>query len=202
LLDVSSSLKFDRIYVGAGAYRDARRLFKLLKSDGIIVGPFQEEDGENQTLIKARRFSASQFAVCNKQAVTFAWLRKPTDAEELNGTLTLRGPQFGASTPSVFPWRFKRTILLMYWMVNYVTGSVPGTLPWDFWVEQILPWLPFDSFDVDDAKNSHSRCAACGGHATKTCAYCKSVRYCSRDCQQADWVSHKKLCQRPRKVSG
>jgi hypothetical protein len=33
------------------------------------------------------------------------------------------------------------------------------------------------------------------GRALKRCGKCQSVTYCSRDCQQAHWSSHKKACR-------
>ncbi|KAK4169848.1 hypothetical protein QBC43DRAFT_38684 [Cladorrhinum sp. PSN259] len=45
-----------------------------------------------------------------------------------------------------------------------------------------------------------SGCEKCGdkisknGQELKACAKCRSVRYCSRECQKADWKAHKKNC--------
>jgi hypothetical protein len=40
-------------------------------------------------------------------------------------------------------------------------------------------------------------CAAAGcasEEASSVCARCEAVRYCSRDCQRADWRAHKPAC--------
>ena len=39
-------------------------------------------------------------------------------------------------------------------------------------------------------------CTACGkgGEALKKCNACKSVKYCSRQCQSSDWRKHKTRC--------
>jgi hypothetical protein len=39
-----------------------------------------------------------------------------------------------------------------------------------------------------------STCSNCGKHADKRCAKCRSVGYCSRECQVADFKKHKALC--------
>ena len=44
------------------------------------------------------------------------------------------------------------------------------------------------------------RCDVCGLQAAKTerpfqvCNGCRGRRYCSRECQKADWASHKQSC--------
>uniref|UniRef100_A0A1J3C7D3 ubiquitinyl hydrolase 1 n=1 Tax=Noccaea caerulescens TaxID=107243 RepID=A0A1J3C7D3_NOCCA len=41
-----------------------------------------------------------------------------------------------------------------------------------------------------------TECAVCGKHSTKKCSRCKSVRYCSSECQKSDWSSgHKRKCK-------
>lgn len=38
-------------------------------------------------------------------------------------------------------------------------------------------------------------CNKCGKEAVKKCGRCKSVYYCSRECQVDDWKSHKPICE-------
>eukprot|EP00944_MAST-04C_sp_MAST-4C-sp1_P003272 g3272.t1 len=42
-------------------------------------------------------------------------------------------------------------------------------------------------------------CAACTKEVSKCkqCARCKSVNYCSKECQRSDWSKHKKICKPP-----
>ena len=40
-------------------------------------------------------------------------------------------------------------------------------------------------------------CAAAGcasEEASSVCSRCQAVRYCSRECQRADWKAHKRMC--------
>ncbi|KAF2119637.1 hypothetical protein BDV96DRAFT_486694 [Lophiotrema nucula] len=49
---------------------------------------------------------------------------------------------------------------------------------------------------ADTATRSCATCSKAGSEAPnlKICAKCKSTLYCSRECQKADWKSHKKVC--------
>ena len=38
-------------------------------------------------------------------------------------------------------------------------------------------------------------CASCGKSAQKKCGGCEAVRYCSTDCQRANWKAHKPTCK-------
>lgn len=42
---------------------------------------------------------------------------------------------------------------------------------------------------------SPTHCPRCKEQATKTCGGCKNIAYCSAECQQADWPTHKVLCK-------
>lgn len=45
--------------------------------------------------------------------------------------------------------------------------------------------------------NGPARCAKCGREgATKLCSRCRSVSYCSKECQRQHWKSHKRVCNR------
>ena len=42
-----------------------------------------------------------------------------------------------------------------------------------------------------------THCARCEKPANKKCSVCKSVSYCSRECQKLDWPSHRDKCSPP-----
>lgn len=48
-----------------------------------------------------------------------------------------------------------------------------------------------------DAVGKGYRCRACGKEGSMACSRCKRVRYCSKECQRADWRDHKKACNAP-----
>jgi hypothetical protein len=51
------------------------------------------------------------------------------------------------------------------------------------------------SLKVDCVARAGCAAAGCASEeANSQCSRCKAVRYCSRDCQQADWKAHKPSC--------
>ena len=51
--------------------------------------------------------------------------------------------------------------------------------------------------DIDPLFGQQPRCFFCKTETSnlKICSKCKSVSYCSRDCQRQDWKLHKKYCE-------
>lgn len=197
-IDVDKSMRFDRIYVGAGAPRDARFLYKLLKYDGIIVGPFEDEDGGSQSLSKARCRGGTRYAVTQLLPVQFAGLVRPGKVGPDNGQareelpVVLLGPRWDTSCHAIFPLSFRRIVVVLRWL-NGIAGSMPSKLPWEVWDKYILCFLPFDAFEPGPA--GPPRCAACGGPAAALqCGRCRATHYCGRECQRRDWPSHKGTC--------
>ena len=55
-----------------------------------------------------------------------------------------------------------------------------------------------DSYDVIDSDHLFKKCQGCGKMELKMkcCERCKSVFYCSRECQRGHWkLKHKKYCK-------
>lgn len=50
----------------------------------------------------------------------------------------------------------------------------------------------------DSAARLGARCNACKKEASdlKFCTGCNVIKYCDKDCQKADWKSHKKTCKK------
>jgi hypothetical protein len=48
---------------------------------------------------------------------------------------------------------------------------------------------------TNTANNAQQFCPRCTEVATKLCGTCKSISYCSLECQQADWPVHKSVCK-------
>ncbi len=48
-------------------------------------------------------------------------------------------------------------------------------------------------FDSEDCCPNNDKCI-CGKTGLNRCSRCKTKSYCSKECQKADWSSHKKVC--------
>ena len=77
-----------------------------------------------------------------------------------------------------------------------------GLAPWTRdprWTTLAAMTLTSESQDAAGAPDAagpgpHAACARCGGPGKSRCARCRSVCYCSADCQRAAWGEHKGSC--------
>jgi len=49
--------------------------------------------------------------------------------------------------------------------------------------------------DTKKGQCTSNACVACGATASKHCAACGTVKYCSRECQTSHWKEHKAACR-------
>ena len=199
-VSVAQSMRYDRIYVGAGAPDALKAIaFKLLKWGGIIVGPFVYEGQES--LIKATMRSERSFAVERLLPVAFAPLVSDGARPD---TLVLRGPEWGVDSWRLFPPRFLGVAALLTWVAALPTpddGEAPPPpamkLPRELWT-LVLAQVPFDAFEEEVVGVP---CAACASpRALQRCGACKLVVYCSRECQAKHWKSHREACAQFRRA--
>lgn len=71
----------------------------------------------------------------------------------------------------------------------------------DGWRVSILQPIVKEAEAAPDPKDCCAKCGktSIGSAQFAVCAKCKVARYCSRECQAADWPSHKKTCVKPDK---
>ena len=199
-VSVAHSMRYDRIYVGAGAPDALKAIaFKLLKWGGIIVGPFVYEGQES--LIKATMRSERSFAVERLLPVAFAPLVSDGARPD---SVVMRGPEWGVDSWRLFPPRFLGVAALLTWVAALPTpddGEAPPPaamkLPRELWT-LVLAQVPFDAFEEEVVGVP---CAACASpRALQRCGACKLVVYCSRECQAKHWKSHREACAQFRRA--
>jgi len=168
LLDLAQSMRYARIYIGAGAtVVITASILALLQVGGILVGPISWPDGSQQ-LIQARRTSEEAFAIRPILAVQFTPLISPPkrsaffaaaacDTENAAPTrrgsasshsqsmLALKAPQWCPKTHSRFPHAHRAAVRAVL-MLNGRGNSLLAYLPKELWTEGILPHLDFDAY--------------------------------------------------------
>eukprot|EP00656_Telonema_subtile_P024333 TRINITY_DN2643_c0_g1_i2.p1 TRINITY_DN2643_c0_g1~~TRINITY_DN2643_c0_g1_i2.p1 ORF type:complete len:428 (+),score=88.25 TRINITY_DN2643_c0_g1_i2:93-1376(+) len=182
-IDTEKSIRYDRVYIGAGANDTAKFLFKLCKPGGIIVGPFGV-DGGWECLKKARYTGDRKFAVSDLLSVTFAPLicQDPTPKK-----LVLTAKTWSPMSHAYFPLRFQKGVRFILLCIKHNTPL--AVLPQEVWFS-ILSMLHHD-WMADPIANS-ALCVVCSvSSGLSWCSRCKLVRYCSKSCQRSDWKRHK-----------
>lgn len=188
-IDVEHSMQYDRVYIGGGAEADARFLFKLCKPGGIVVGPFQMDELGSQSLRKARRVGATEFAVQDVLPVTFAPLVQGASCDGTNRRMVLRATSWTPHAHTAFPPRFKAGVTTLL-MAHKRCGLI-SSLPKEVW------FRIFSQLDRDWLSEPRigQLCGWCQSSDTSaSCGRCKMVRYCGKSCQRAHWKEHKKTC--------
>ena len=80
---------------------------------------------------------------------------------------------------------------------NILVPRRPGSPPV---APPLLTSKPLSIFSTMADPDNLSKCTNCAktsaesGKNLKLCAKCRTTNYCSRECQRADWKSHKKVC--------
>jgi len=207
-IDEEGSIKFDRIYVGAGAeLQDRGPILSLLKVGGIAVGPFENDEGE-QRLLKATRMAddagagrsaetfareptlAMRFKFETLMRVSFAPLQPAEAPAKAGECLVLRGPVWGADRPLCFPPTFVHVAAVLWLATMRDPDSLPAKLPWEVWALHVLPFLEHDAFE--QAGGTGTGDGDCDGDGDEPC---------DEPCEELDHApseGRKAICSVPR----
>ena len=163
-VDVDATMRFDRIYVGAGARaEDARRIARLLKPGGVLVGPFEdggEEDEEGddgdgvfdggfggpQRLIRATRLPGAPgappaLAITELLPVQFTPLVRRISRHP---QVRILGPRWSADSKDLFGADFRVAVALLLRATARADAPPVARLPWHVWDAEILACLSHD----------------------------------------------------------
>ena len=59
---------------------------------------------------------------------------------------------------------------------------------------KFIVYIAGEKMSFPKKNQKQNECAVCFKYADKNCSKCKSVKYCSVDCQRKDWPDHKIKC--------
>jgi len=148
-IDPESSMRFERIYVGAGAsQRSASLLFRLLEIGGVCVGPFAAAHG-SQRILQVRRVGEARFEVSVVLNVQFTPLINPWagSAAEMAPLppVSLRAPLWSPEEHRRFDARHRKAVVTVL-LLHHCTECLLASLPKELIVQVVLPHLPFGAF--------------------------------------------------------
>ncbi|KAJ8614275.1 hypothetical protein CTAYLR_001149 [Chrysophaeum taylorii] len=164
-LDETGSMRYDRVYCGAGALSaDARFLARFLKVGGILVGPFEAEDddlrrrrfrhGHPQSLVRATLVAPDDLRVDQIMPVQFTPLARDDDGPKL----VLKGPSWGIDSPDLFPPQFKLLVAILYRAARAPRApsadhsAIAHALPWHVWAISVLKYLAHDDVEPSSSR--------------------------------------------------
>lgn len=166
-LDPDASMRYDRIYCGAGALAsDVRFLARFLKLGGSVVGPFEAVVHDNQPrrsrrarpqcLVRATLTAPCELFVEELMPVQFTPLSREGDEpramrhRSTRSKLTLKGPVWGLDSPELFPPHFRLTVKLLHRAGRAPLQGIAKracfahAIPWHVWECRVLACLAYD----------------------------------------------------------
>ncbi|KAF0690455.1 Aste57867_18187 [Aphanomyces stellatus] len=135
-MDTKKNVKYDRIYIGAGApERMIDTVKELLNPFGIAVGPFGDK------LLKIRRRDANRFSEVVLGNVTFAPMRENTTNNAFAEPITYFPPQVWAPYQhGQYPRRFKEAVAMLL--------TTDSHLPTTLWL-RVFEYFSHDWFNEE-----------------------------------------------------
>jgi len=172
-IDPTSSMRFSRIYVGAGAsQRSAELFFQLLEVGGVLVGPFSAYDG-SQRLLKVVRTSELGFRLSEIMGVQFTPLISP-QGFPVAAAASLRAPVWSPTMHLRFPPKYRDVVLTVLLLHNR-HDTLFGLLPKELWLDGILPMLAHDAFSAKGARSSNFARSEARSNTTTSCDNSRSI---------------------------
>jgi protein-L-isoaspartate O-methyltransferase len=153
-----TDIRYDRIYVGAGAGTKARSFLRLLRVGGVMVGPFTSVTGA-QELQKLTRTSLNEFQKIVLKPVAFApllSLSEEMQAQEFDRMapgprpVVLRERVWTPEKHKLYTPDFKKSIFTILMIANRRSGSSSvSQVPIDMWVSKIFCFFGVHFFEKD-----------------------------------------------------
>jgi len=142
-IDAETSMRFDRIYVGAGAGENTTFLMRMLEVGGVLVGPFESEGG-SQRLIKCHRVSEDDYEMTELMAVHFTPLAQPRHAQP-PPPVSLCAPRWCPELHCRFPPKHQ-TVIMTLLCLHANSDCVLSILPKELLVELVFPHISYGWF--------------------------------------------------------
>jgi len=145
-IDLARSMRYARIYIGAGAsVGTTAGMLALLQVGGVLVGPLGWPDGSQQ-LIRATRTSESSYAISPALAVQFTRIvQPPPNSPPPERKLTLRLPRWDETSHRRFPPAHRAAVRAVL-ILQARSAGVFSYLPKEVVVSEVLPLLRYDAW--------------------------------------------------------
>ncbi|KAL1502985.1 hypothetical protein AB1Y20_011055 [Prymnesium parvum] len=152
-IEPSMSMRFDRIYVGAGASDDARFLMGMLEVGGVLVGPFENEMGQ-QKLIRCERLSEEEFVQHDLMSVHFQPLVYKHRTSPVV-PVSLCAPRWSPRWHQSFPPEH-RAVVMTVLALHAREECILSLLPKEILIEFVFPQIEYNSFSRSRSSSAQS----------------------------------------------